>query len=409
MWMGGLPPLGLDGIDRRRVVNQTEAETVRFIFQEYLRIGCIADLKRSLDSTGIVSKRRRFSDGREFGGVRLSRGAIYQILRNRLYRGEIAHRGEVHQGNHQAIVDEALWSAVQERLAGQSQRKRGVGSGRSQPALLADLAFDLDGNRMTPTYAVKTGRHYRYYVSAPLVRGEPCPAGLRVPAADLERIVTEGIISHLRDQTWVSQQLGAGLDASETQRLLQAAAKLAIGLTEAVSDGGCPASAELVRQLLARVVLERNQVAIGIDRNAVLSRLTELDGTLVLPSSSEAPLAITVTARALRCGREVRMVIGDVHSTTRSTDPALITLLADAHRWFDDLRSGRVATSAALAERDCQQVSHVSRTVSLAFLAPDIAEMILAGQQPLSLTPEKLKPRRPLPLDWEEQRQLLLG
>jgi len=75
------------------VVNEAEAETVRFIFRQYLAIGSIADLKRSLDAAGIVSKRRRFSDGREVGGVRFSRGALYQILRNRIYCGQIAHRG----------------------------------------------------------------------------------------------------------------------------------------------------------------------------------------------------------------------------------------------------------------------------------------------------------------------------
>ena len=405
MWMGGLPPLGLDGIDRQLVVNEAEAETVRFIFQEYLRSGSIADLKRSLDAAGIVSKRRRFSDGREAGGVCFSRGALYQILRNRLYRGEIAHRGEVHPGNHQPIVDQALWSAVQERLAGQSRRRRGVGSGGAQPALLADLAFDRGGNRLTPTYAVKGGRRYRYYVSAPLVRGEPSANSVRIPAPDLERLVTDGVASHLRNDLWVARQLGAGLDAAETKRLLQAAANL----TEAVSDGHNPDSADLLRQLIARVVLGDKQVDITLDRTALLSRLAELNGTLDLPCTSEAPLEISIAARALRCGKEVRMVLGEVHSTTRSPDPALIGPLADAYRWFEDLRSGRVETIAALAERDRQQVSHVSRTISLAFLAPNIVETIISGRQPITLTPERLKACRPPPLDWDEQHQLLLG
>ncbi len=405
MWMGGLPPLGYDGIDRELVVNEAEAETVRFIFQQYLTIGAIADLKRSLDAAGIVSKRRRFSDGREVGGVRLSRGALYQILRNRLYRGEIAHRGEVFSGNHQPIVDEALWTAVQERLAGQSRRKRGVGSGASQSALLADRAFDRDGNRLTPTYAVKGSRRYHYYVSAPLVRGEPSANGVRVPAADLERLVVDGIASSLRDQAWVADQLGPGLEARETQRLMQATAKLA----EAVSDGHDAASPELVRDLITRVVLGDKQVAISLDREALRSRCAELDSTLALPCMSDSPIDISIPAQALRCGKQVRMVLGDVHSTTRSPDPALIGLIADAHRWFEDLRTGRAASIAELAARDRQQVAHVSRTISLAFLAPDIVEAILSGRQPITLTPERLKPRRPLPLDWDEQRRTMLG
>lgn len=117
MWMGGLPPLGYDGVDRKLVVNEPEADTVRLIFRRYLEVGSIAELKRSLDWEGIVSKRRLFADGRKVGGVPLSCGAIYQILRNRLYRGEIEYRGEVHAGNHLPIVEEDLWAAVQERLA----------------------------------------------------------------------------------------------------------------------------------------------------------------------------------------------------------------------------------------------------------------------------------------------------
>ena len=101
-------------------------------------------------------------------------------------------------------------------------------------------------------------------------------------------------------------------------------------------------------------------------------------------------------------------MLGEVTTEHRLPDPDLIRLVTDAHRWFEDLRSGKAATIADIAARDRQQVSHVSRTLSLAFLAPDIVEMILAGRQPLTLTPERLKPRRPSPLLWTEQRALLL-
>jgi DNA invertase Pin-like site-specific DNA recombinase len=406
MWMGGLPPLGYDGIDHQLVVNDAEAETVRFIFQKYLEIGSITDLQHSLDTTGIVSKRRRFSDGREAGGVPLSRGALYLILRNRLYRGEIAHRGEVHRGNHLPIVDEDLWTKVQDRLAGQSRRKRGVASGCQATALLADLVFDGDGNRLTPTYAVKADRRYRYYVSAPLVRGERSGNGVRVPASDLEQLVINAIASHLRDHAWVSQRLGPGLDAGQTERLLRASVTLAATLTESSSQ---PSSIDPIRALIARVTIGQGRLAINLDRTSLSGRLADLDEALDLPSPTNEPLEINIDALRLRCGKQVRLIVGQIQSTTRSPDPALIKLITDARRWFDDLRSGRAETIAAIAERDRQQVSHVSRTIGLAFLAPDLVEMILAGRHPITLTPERLKPRRPLPLDWNGQRELLLG
>ena len=69
--------------------------------------------------------------------------------------------------------------------------------------MLTGLIFDDDGYRLTPTYAVKPGRRYRYYVSAPLVRGSKSKDGIRVPAPDLERLVMNAIADRLRDASWV--------------------------------------------------------------------------------------------------------------------------------------------------------------------------------------------------------------
>lgn len=122
------------------------------------------------------------------------------------------------------------------------------------------------------------------------------------------------------------------------------------------------------------------------------------------------PLMIDVPAQPLRRGKQIRLVVGEVASERRSPDPRLVRLIADAHRWFEDLRTGGAATIAEIAARDGQQVSHVSLTLPLAFLLPDIVEMILDGRQPPTLTAERLTARRqPVRLGWAEQRVLLLG
>ncbi|MBV9245939.1 MAG: recombinase family protein, partial [Methylobacteriaceae bacterium] len=89
MWMGGQPALGYDVRDRKLVVNETEAATVRHIFQRYLALGAVRTLQAELAATGIVSKRRTAADGSRYGGQRFSRGALYLVLKNRIYRGEI--------------------------------------------------------------------------------------------------------------------------------------------------------------------------------------------------------------------------------------------------------------------------------------------------------------------------------
>ncbi|MEC5321850.1 recombinase family protein [Aurantimonas sp. A3-2-R12] len=404
MWMGGLPPLGYDGVDRKLVINEPEAETVREIFRRYLEVGSIAILKRSLDAEGIVSKRRRFRDGKEMGGVSLSRGALYQILRNRLYRGEIEHRGEVHQGEHKAIIPDKFWSDVQARLADQSHRPRGSKS-RAASAPLAGLLFDSDGNRMSPTYAIKSGRRYRYYTSAPLVRGTADGKGMRVPAPDVERLVVTTIADHLTDPQWLAG-IARGAELSQLTRIISSAQRLYQSMGE-------PAEQELqlkaILQIIERIGVAEDSVTLAINRMALGEALEIAEPDWIANIADvEEPIEIAVAIRLQRCGKQVRLILGEVSSKTRLPHADLVQLVRDGHRWFEDLRCGRAATIAAIARRDRHQVSHVSRNLSLAFLAPDITEMILTGRQPITLTPERLKAARPLPPGWNEQRAILL-
>jgi len=117
MWMGGLPSLGYDVKDRKLVVNATEAETVRHIFQRYAELRSLRELKDHPDAAGIASKARTASDGSRYGAQPLSRSALYLMLQNRVYRGEIVHKGKSYHGEHEAIVDKPLWDVVQGILA----------------------------------------------------------------------------------------------------------------------------------------------------------------------------------------------------------------------------------------------------------------------------------------------------
>ncbi len=127
-------------------------------------------LQAELEEAGIRSKRRILADGTPYGGQKLSRGALYLMLQNRIYRGEITHKGNAYPGEHPAIVDEALWDQVQAILA-ENRVDRDIGSYAKQPSLLAGLAFDETGERLTPSHAVKKGTRYRYYVSRSLIIG----------------------------------------------------------------------------------------------------------------------------------------------------------------------------------------------------------------------------------------------
>ena len=112
MWMGGVPPLGYRVHDRKLVIVDGEAEIVRTIFRRYAELGSVRLLKDELEARGVKSKSWTTASGRRVGGKPLSRGVLYLILQNRLYCGEIVHKGQSHPGEHTPIIDPPLWEAV---------------------------------------------------------------------------------------------------------------------------------------------------------------------------------------------------------------------------------------------------------------------------------------------------------
>jgi site-specific DNA recombinase len=121
-------------------------------------------LKDELAVRGIKSKSRTSASGRLWGGKPFSRGALYLMLQNRVYRGQIVHREQSYPGDHTPIIEQPLWDAVQVQLASNAAQ-RSSGARTCQPNLLAGMLVDGDGDRMTPSHAVKKGTRYRYYVS----------------------------------------------------------------------------------------------------------------------------------------------------------------------------------------------------------------------------------------------------
>jgi site-specific DNA recombinase len=124
------------------------------IFRRYLELGSVRALKAALDEEGVVSKQRSAADGSPYGGKSFSRGALYLMLQNRIYRGEIVHKGATYHGEHAPIIEEDLWSSVQLRLKANGVERR-EGQGRARPNLLTGVLFDASGQAMTPTHAVK--------------------------------------------------------------------------------------------------------------------------------------------------------------------------------------------------------------------------------------------------------------
>ena len=192
-WTGGGIPLGYDTKDKKLVVNQPEAETVRYIYRRYLELKCLRRLTADLHEKGIVSKRRASPAGPDAGGVRLTYGPLAYLLKNRIYLGEIGHKGSWFPGEHEAIIDPALFDAVQTLLKDNSVTRRHQRA--DNQSLLKGLLFDDRGNRMTPSFSTKRGVRYRFYVSSAILSGRTDQAGSasRVAAPDLEKVITSAL------------------------------------------------------------------------------------------------------------------------------------------------------------------------------------------------------------------------
>ena len=204
MWMGGIPPIGYLAEKQALVVDVENACKVRAIFALYRELGCVRQLKAELDRRGWTTATRRTRRADATGGRPFSRGHLYRILTNPIYAGEIAHKGSRYPGRHPAIVDLPAWEDVQIHLGRRGEhRQRRIGATHS--SLLAALVFDTNGRPMTPTHAQKGARRYRYYVSNSVLAAdaESGARRLRIPAAELERAVIDGLVSFLGDRSRV--------------------------------------------------------------------------------------------------------------------------------------------------------------------------------------------------------------
>jgi DNA invertase Pin-like site-specific DNA recombinase len=188
MWMGGVPPLGYDVENRLLVINETEAAVVRRIFEEMLTNGSPTQIAATLTTEGITTKAWTTQGGHTRSGARIDKKYLHKLLRNRIYLGELSHKGNWYPGAHPAIIDHGLWGRVHEILAKDGHARSVETTIRSRTdSLLRGLLYAPTGERMYPTYSRNGGRTYHYYVSRSESRfGAAGRTYQRIPAGEVE-------------------------------------------------------------------------------------------------------------------------------------------------------------------------------------------------------------------------------
>jgi len=396
MWMGGMAPLGYDVCERRLVVNPAEAETVRGIFQRYLKLGCVRRLQEDLHRTGIVSKVRVARSGTRSGGKPFSRGALYALLSNPVYIGEIRHKRDRHPGQHEAIVARELWEQVHQRLRTRAARQGRAPSIQAASSLLTGKVFDAGGVALYVQGATSGTRRYRYYVSKGLITGsiKNGTQGWRIPAPELEQSVRAVAEQLLGDRAAITAAMeDAGIEVHHVSAVLDAAHIWSEQLAS-------PQEPSPLGQLCERVDLTSDGVQVAL--------------RLPLPTNGTGAVTTEPGLLLRRCaplhirkrGIEMRLVLDGLRPAGR-VDRPLLKALARAHRWTDDLLAGRVPSVAALATRERTDIRYVRRVLQLRFLAPSIVEAIVAGRHPENVTTIALTRKLDLPTSWSAQRQLL--
>ena len=328
MWMGGNVPLGYDCVDKKLVVNEAEASTVRYIYQRYSELGSVASLREVLKEAGIVSKIRVSKAGRQSGGGIFYRGALYHLLQNRLYLGDIVHKDLNFPGNHQAIVDQDLWDQVQTRLAGNRIESQS-GKSAEEPSLLAGLIFDDQGTRMTPSHAVKKGKRYRYYVSHSLINGprSDAPKGRRTPAGEIEQLVTKRICQVFQDQALILDTVTNHTNDLPEQKWLMA--KIS-NLANEWPNKTPTETRQLLLALIIRIDILPEQVDIQIRPSALVQIAAEKNLT---PLVINGPcITLGVDAKLKRTGMETKMIVEGAR-LKQKPDRSLVRLLVQAERY----------------------------------------------------------------------------
>jgi site-specific DNA recombinase len=362
LWVGGTLPFGYEMKDGKIAVIEEEAELVRLIFRRYLELGSVNELVRDLKERNIRTRIKRLATGKTRGGIPFGRGALYYLLSNHFYIGEVKYKNEILPGEQPPIMDRALFDVVRQKSLARWSHRTVVRSKADH--LLTGVLFDDAGHRMVPTHATKAGIRYRYYVSTPCLHGEAKTASAgsvsRVPAAEIE----ETIVKALKER-----------------------------LTLPLGDRGA------VADLVAGIVVHRDSLIVRLKSdNADEASDSQDDQSLLIPwqkPPSKRSRQILLPHNRSR---------SDVRPEQFERRGRLVSAIARGRRWLDDVVSGRVTTVAQLCAREKCSVRQVNMTISLAFLAPNLVKAAVEGRLPRGIGIERL---RDPPTEWSRQFEAL--
>jgi len=397
LWMGATVPLGYAADGRSLKITEPDAGVIRTIYDLYQKHQNVRLVKQEIDARDLKTPVRTLISGRVKGGAPFSYGHLHYILTNPVYAGRIRHHAKVYPGQHKPLINPEAWDGLQELLKsdaakGRTFTKRNRDGARASCSLFVGKIFDQTGDHFTPSHTkTSKGRRLRYYVSHRLVRGTAPrdPSGWRLPAPELEAKVAALIAQHMS-----RPDFRAGIiHEATTDQTAEFGAKLSsLGEPE---SGAVDDTNDVYLALAERIDIAPGEIRISISAER-LARVLNLDQSRVV----EDLLDITSPFQHRKRGVETKLIIGD---DPAEIDETLLRNIARAHRYFDQVRSGK--TFSEIAETEGVSKRRIQQLTELAFLAPDVIRSVREGRQPIGLTSDWLMRHAFTPI-WSEQRDL---
>jgi site-specific DNA recombinase len=353
--MGGPTPLGYDLDNKKLVINKQEADRVRYVFRRYLELGSLSKLLADARAKNIRTKVRK-RNGQPRGGVHFTRGALAYVLKNRVYVGDLIHKDKYFPGEHEPVLDRALFDGVQQAIATNTRATRQ--DRMNKGSLLTGRIYDDRGNRMTPVSAKKGGVRYRYYVSCAIFQARQHEAGsiTRVSAPDLELRVLMSLKSVRQKDSVVAKE--------ESDQVL-------------------------VERLLERVIVHKGKIQLALRPH---------------DPAQPNPIVVHWTPPPTRRRRQIIQPQGILNQGSPlirwDAQARLIEYIAKARLWLDDLISGRVQSTNDIADREACSERSVRMTLGLAFLSPASITAAVGGALPAGMGIVELTNA---PMSWKRQ------
>ncbi|MFL6759053.1 recombinase family protein [Sphingomonas sp.] len=407
MFVGGNVPFGFNLLDKKLVINPAEAAVVRWMFNRYLETKGMARIAKELRAKGVVRRSRISKRGRLVQGRPISTSAIFYMLANPIYVGEVFNNGKVYPGLHEPIVDGAVWDEVQ---ALRAKRTRAKVVEIYKTDLLRDLMYDCYGRKMGVYRDHRYAQVRRYYISNQSEWGRRNGVRrYRTKADELEQLVVAAIASHFADRERIrSMLIRAGIRDERLNKL----STVGQGASRWFATASNRQKICVLQTLIARIELSGTLIKIMV-RVAEIPRILQWDrvglfrADLQTRTRSEDTEVIEVPATTICMKRELTLLLKKRGQEQQSTpNRRLIGLLSKARQAQAALDERTVRNVTELAAKVHCHPKRFTRVARLNYLAPDIVAAIRDGTQPPDLNCKTLM-SVDLPMDWSLQRRLL--